>query len=374
MPELDRAISTATRAPSSAPVDDGRRGAVRARTRRAATGSRPTAAPGTRACVVIATGHCDVPAVPAMARRSAGGDPPGHAVALPQPRELPEGGVLVVGASASGVQLAEEIQQSGRPVTLAVGRHTRLPRRYRGRDIMWWLDRAGVLDETAEAVRGSGARPGRSRRCSSSAGPTVTTSTSARCATSACAWSGRAVGIRTAAMLRLADDLAGDRCRRAARARAPARAHRRRRPMPMGAPRRGLAAPPLAFDASAGQRSICGRRHPHGRLGHRLPARLRLAARAGARRGGRDQPPRRRHAVPGTLRARPALPAAPALELHRRRRAPMPTRLPPTSHATSPQQRPRRGLNNGRSDMHADRIATMPWSSAPAAPAPPRRC
>jgi len=69
------------------------------------------------------------------------------------PRELPEGGVLVVGASATGVQLADELQASGRPVTLAVGRHTRLPRTYRGRDIMWWLDAAGFLDETAEEVR-----------------------------------------------------------------------------------------------------------------------------------------------------------------------------------------------------------------------------
>jgi putative flavoprotein involved in K+ transport len=60
--------------------------------------------------------------------------------------------VLVVGASASGVQLADEIHASGRPVTLAVGRHVRLPRVYRGRDIVWWLDALGVLDETAENV------------------------------------------------------------------------------------------------------------------------------------------------------------------------------------------------------------------------------
>ena len=53
--------------------------------------------------------------------------------------------MLIVGASSTGVQLADEIQRSGRQVTLAVGRHTRLPRRYRGRDILWWLDRLGVL-------------------------------------------------------------------------------------------------------------------------------------------------------------------------------------------------------------------------------------
>ena len=66
------------------------------------------------------------------------------------PDQLPNGGVLVVGASASGIQLAQEIQRSGRPVTLAVGRHTRIPRRYRGRDIAWWLEASGILGERAE--------------------------------------------------------------------------------------------------------------------------------------------------------------------------------------------------------------------------------
>jgi putative flavoprotein involved in K+ transport len=76
------------------------------------------------------------------------------------PADLPGGGVLVVGASATGIQLAEEIHASGRPVTLAVGRHTRLPRRYRGRDIQWWLDAIGVWEETAEGERD----PERARR------------------------------------------------------------------------------------------------------------------------------------------------------------------------------------------------------------------
>jgi putative flavoprotein involved in K+ transport len=60
--------------------------------------------------------------------------------------------VLVVGASATGTQLAEEIHDSGRPVTLAVGEHVRAPRVYRGRDIEWWMDRAGVLDERYDEV------------------------------------------------------------------------------------------------------------------------------------------------------------------------------------------------------------------------------
>jgi putative flavoprotein involved in K+ transport len=63
------------------------------------------------------------------------------------PDQLPPGGVMVVGASASGVQIADELQRSGRPVTLAVGEHVRVPRTYRGRDILWWLDSLGVLDE-----------------------------------------------------------------------------------------------------------------------------------------------------------------------------------------------------------------------------------
>ena len=66
--------------------------------------------------------------------------------------KLPEGGVLVVGASASGAQLAREIRLSGRPVTIAVGCHFRLPRVYRGRDIMWWLDRTGAFDRPTNAT------------------------------------------------------------------------------------------------------------------------------------------------------------------------------------------------------------------------------
>jgi len=102
--------------------------------------------------VVIATGHCDTPVVPGLARHL----PDDVVQVVPtryrNPRPLPEGGVLVVGASATGVQLADEIHASGRPVTLAVGRHTRLPRIYRGKDILWWLDAMGIFDESAGEV------------------------------------------------------------------------------------------------------------------------------------------------------------------------------------------------------------------------------
>jgi putative flavoprotein involved in K+ transport len=66
------------------------------------------------------------------------------------PHRIPDGGVLVVGASASGAQIADELHRAGRPVTLSVGRHARLPRRYRDRDILWWMDRAGVLGQTID--------------------------------------------------------------------------------------------------------------------------------------------------------------------------------------------------------------------------------
>jgi putative flavoprotein involved in K+ transport len=58
----------------------------------------------------------------------------------------------VVCASATGIQLADEIHRSGRPVTLAVGEHVRVPRVYRGRDIMWWMLAAGILDERYDEI------------------------------------------------------------------------------------------------------------------------------------------------------------------------------------------------------------------------------
>ena len=97
--------------------------------------------------VVVAAGGASVATVPAVRdalpagieqRVATGATPelPGYR----NPGELPDGGVLVVGPSASGVQIAHEVAASGRPVTLAVGEHVRMPRTYRGRDILWWLD------------------------------------------------------------------------------------------------------------------------------------------------------------------------------------------------------------------------------------------
>jgi putative flavoprotein involved in K+ transport len=109
---------------------------------------------GTWQCetVVLATGACNTPVVPAVADAV----PPAIKMLTPlqyrNPHQLAEGGVLVVGASASGVQIADEIQRSGRPVTLAVGEHVRVPRVYRGKDIKWWMDASGVLDQRYDEV------------------------------------------------------------------------------------------------------------------------------------------------------------------------------------------------------------------------------
>lgn len=95
--------------------------------------------------LVIASGACNIPTVPPLAAR------------LPEitnltpfqyrsPAQLPAGGVMIVGASATGVQLAREIRASGRAVLLCVGEHVRLPRVYRGRDIEWWMDATGMMD------------------------------------------------------------------------------------------------------------------------------------------------------------------------------------------------------------------------------------
>lgn len=102
--------------------------------------------------VVLATGWCDEPAVPELAQ---GIDPDVLQLAprdYRNPQTLPDGGVLVVGASATGVQLADELRAAGRDVTIAVGRHSRMPRNYRGMDIFWWLDRLGTLDRTLDEL------------------------------------------------------------------------------------------------------------------------------------------------------------------------------------------------------------------------------
>lgn len=102
--------------------------------------------------LVLASGACNLPRVPAIAN-----DLPQSISQLSPldykcPDQLCDGGVLVVGASATGMQLAREIQASGRQVTVSAGEHIRVPRSYRGRDIKWWMDATGILDENYQNV------------------------------------------------------------------------------------------------------------------------------------------------------------------------------------------------------------------------------
>lgn len=101
--------------------------------------------------VVVATGPHGTPYVPAGLAGATGVDlvTSNH---YRNPARLGPGGVLVVGASASGLQIADELSRAGREVTLAVGRHTRMPRRHRGLDIFWWLENTGRLARTIDDV------------------------------------------------------------------------------------------------------------------------------------------------------------------------------------------------------------------------------
>ncbi|MGE0768742.1 MAG: flavin-containing monooxygenase [Hyphomicrobiaceae bacterium] len=80
-----------------------------------------------------------------------------HANTYQRPEQLPPGAVLIVGSGASGAQIAEELARAGRKVYLSVGRHKRMPRRYRGRDLIWWLaemglDRTSVKERKGDAI------------------------------------------------------------------------------------------------------------------------------------------------------------------------------------------------------------------------------
>jgi putative flavoprotein involved in K+ transport len=102
--------------------------------------------------LVLATGACNIARVPRLAEGVPGAIQTLTPMAYRNPDQLEDGGVLVVGASATGIQLAEEIHRSGRPVTLAVGEHIRAPRSYRGRDIQWWMDATGVHEQRYDEV------------------------------------------------------------------------------------------------------------------------------------------------------------------------------------------------------------------------------
>jgi putative flavoprotein involved in K+ transport len=118
------------------------------------TGYRIITTTGDIGCrrVVIASGACNLPHVPSVSQAVPANVHQLTPFDYRNPSQLPEGGVLVVGPSATGVQLAAEIRQSGRPVTLSVGEHVRLPRTYRGRDVLWWMEASGVWNQRYDEV------------------------------------------------------------------------------------------------------------------------------------------------------------------------------------------------------------------------------
>jgi putative flavoprotein involved in K+ transport len=122
--------------------------------RRADDGYQVTTSHGELRCrtLVIASGACNQPVIPALREAVPSTVEQLTPFDYRHPGQLPDGGVLIVGASATGVQLAAEIQRSGRPVTLAVGEHVRMPRTYRGRDVLWWMDASGLWDQRYDEI------------------------------------------------------------------------------------------------------------------------------------------------------------------------------------------------------------------------------
>ena len=122
--------------------------------RRTADGYEVATTQGTWSCkaVVLATGGFNIAQLPKVSEAVPQGVAQLTPVQYRNPESLEPGGVMVVGAAATGAQLADEIQRSGRPVTLAVGEHVRATRMYRGKDMQWWMDAAGLNDERYDEV------------------------------------------------------------------------------------------------------------------------------------------------------------------------------------------------------------------------------
>jgi len=102
--------------------------------------------------LVLATGANNAARVPDLQRALPPSVQSVPAFNYRSPKQLPSGGVLVVGASATGVQLADEIHRAGLPVTLCVGEHVRLPRIYRGLDSLWWMEHSGVWNQRYDEI------------------------------------------------------------------------------------------------------------------------------------------------------------------------------------------------------------------------------
>ena len=291
--------------------------------RRAGDGYQVTTSDGEIACrtVVIASGACNRPSVPPLSAAVPASVEQLTPFDYRGPGQLPDGGVLVVGASATGVQLAAEIRRSGRPVTLSVGEHVRLPRLYRGRDVLWWMDASGVWDQRYDEVDDLT----RARRLPSPqlVGTPERSTLDLNALTAlgvelvgrwAMVRDGRALfsgGLRNVFSLadlkmnRLLDTF-------------DEWALTSGRDAEFGAPERF--APTRRARLRAAPARPAQRRDPLGRVGDRLPARLRLARRARGRREGPPAPRGRRGRQPRAVRARPAGAAAAQVHLHPRHR------------------------------------------------------
>ena len=104
--------------------------------------------------VVVATGPFQRPRIPEMSVSITPSVMQTDPTRYRRPQDLPDGAVLVVGSGASGCQIAEELLRAGRTVFLSVSRHRRVPRRFRGRDVYWWLDRLGRFSQTIDSLPG----------------------------------------------------------------------------------------------------------------------------------------------------------------------------------------------------------------------------
>jgi putative flavoprotein involved in K+ transport len=223
-----------------------------------------------------------------------------HASRYRNPEKLPAGAVLVVGSGASGAQIAEERHRAGRRVLLSVGRHTRLPRRYRGHDLVWWLSEIGI-DRTTTEQRG----PSRLLPVISGAygGHTIDFR---RFAAAGMMLLGRVQTMRDGTI-----EIAADLAESLANGDAVyagfldvVDAHVKARGMDFGGSRRPRCPSRAALrHKTAAASGSCRRARRRGDLGHRLRRRFRLDRTAGTRRAGRSRSPARHH-----RRARPVLP------------------------------------------------------------------
>ena len=271
--------------------------------------------------VLVASGACNRPTVPALAHAV----PPDVEQFTPfdyrNPAQLPDGGVLVVGASATGVQLAAELRQSGRPVVLSVGEHVRLPRTYRGRDVLWWMDASGVWDQRYDEVEDLQ----RARRLPSPqlvGTPERTTLDLNALSAMGVDLVGRLATVRDGRALfsgglRNVCSLADLKMQRLLDT-FDEWAHTAGEDAEVGAPERF---PPTEVPRTTEARARPPqRRDPSGRLGHGVRARLPVARRARPRREGPPRARRRRRRQPGPLRARVTCAAAAQIHVHPRHR------------------------------------------------------